>query len=41
MLEQHRNNGHFVGSILYTDDAELTRNNVINSYNLHLWADEN
>lgn len=41
VLEQHTNNRDFISSILYSDEAGFTKNGVINSHNLHVWADEN
>lgn len=30
-----------MGSVLFTDEAGFSKNGIINSHNLHLWADEN
>lgn len=40
-LDTQRNDNAFVGKVLFTDEAGFTRDGVINSHNLHLWADEN
>ncbi|KAJ8915386.1 hypothetical protein NQ315_008273 [Exocentrus adspersus] len=41
VLHRHRNNENFIGSVLFTDEAGFSKNGIINSHNLHLWADAN
>lgn len=40
-LQIHRENNNFSGIILFTDEAGFTRDGIINSHNLHIWAEEN
>ena len=41
VLDRHRNDANFIGSVLFTDEAGFSKNGIINSHNLHLWAEEN
>ncbi|KAJ8978724.1 hypothetical protein NQ317_009707 [Molorchus minor] len=41
VLERHRTNANFFGAVLFTDEAGFSKNGIIISHNLHLWADEN
>lgn len=40
-IQQHNLNLNFSNLILFTDEAGFTRDGIINSHNLHFWADEN
>lgn len=40
-IQQHNQNLNFSKLILFTDEAGFTRDGIINSHNLHFWADEN
>jgi hypothetical protein len=31
----------FVANILFTDDAEFTRDGIVNFHSTHVWADDN
>ncbi|KAJ8966595.1 hypothetical protein NQ317_019003 [Molorchus minor] len=33
--------GYWIGAVLLTDEAGFSINGIINSHNLHLWAEEN
>lgn len=41
MLLRHRENREFLSSILWTDEAQFTRDGVTNFHNLHTWSHEN
>lgn len=41
LLGELRQNPNFTSKILFTDEAGFRRDGVINSHNLHHWADEN
>lgn len=41
VLQQQRNVPSFIGSVLFTDEAGFNKNGIINSHNLHVWAEEN
>jgi hypothetical protein len=34
-------NTQFVANIPFTDEAGFTREGIVNSYNTHIWADDN
>lgn len=41
LLQQQQRNVNFISCILFTDEAGFTKNGIINSHNLHVWAYEN
>lgn len=40
-LDRLRENPHFASQILFTDEANFSRNAIMNFHNNHHWADEN
>ena len=41
LLQQCRKRPKFLNYILFTDEAEFTRNAVFNSHNTHIWPMKN
>ena len=41
LLQQCRERPNFLNCILFTDEAEFTRNAVFNNHNTLIWSDEN
>lgn len=40
-LGQQEHNPNFLTNVLFSDEAGFCRNGIINSHNLHMWAEEN
>ncbi|KAK3882488.1 hypothetical protein Pcinc_013131 [Petrolisthes cinctipes] len=41
LLTQERENNGFVAEVLFSDEANFTRNGMVNQHNTHTWAAEN